>query len=163
MIYGLVATTIAWQAENSLSSVLKLLLLGFAMVVPPAIAITFMFYVKRTSEKAVFWSIAAGFFGGLIHWGLNTLFEYTEYATAGGFGQYWHELMVGLGEWSDPTFSATLIPLVVILIMLVTHPEKETTPLAEQFYKDLAKKSGDTAASAPSDSAGIEKQQASTA
>ena len=144
VIYGLVATTIAWQAENSLSSVLKLLLLGFAMVVPPAIAVTFMFYVKRTSEKAVFWSIAIGFFGGLIHWGLNTLFEGKDYATAGGFGQYWHELMVGLGEWSDPTFSATLIPLAVILVMIVLNPEKEPTALSKQFYQDLKVKSNDT-------------------
>lgn len=140
VIYGLVATTIAWQSQNSLSSVLQLLLLGFAMVVPPAIAITFMFYVKRTSEKAVFWGIATGFFGGLIHWGLNTLFEDAQYATAGGFGQYWYELMQTLGEWRDPTFSATLIPLVVIGIWVLVAPEKEDSEIKQQFYLDLKSK-----------------------
>ena len=137
VLYGLVATVIAWQAQSAISSVLKLLLLGYAMVVPPAIALAFMFYVKRTSEKAAFWSIAIGFVGGLLHWGLNSWFEGKEYATAGGFGQFWHELMLSLGEWSDPTFSATLIPLAVMLVMLVIVPEKEPTALTEQFFKDL--------------------------
>lgn len=140
VLYGLVATTIAWQSQNSLSSVLQLLLLGYAMVVPPAIAIAFMFYIKRTSEKAAFWGITTGFFGGMIHWGLNVWFDGSEYASAGGFGQFWHELMIALGEWSDPTFSATLIPLVVMTIWVLVFPEKQLDAMARQFYKDLGSK-----------------------
>jgi SSS family solute:Na+ symporter len=139
VLYGLIAATIAWQVQDSLGSVLKLLLLGFAMVVPPAIAITFMFYVKRTSEIAVFWSIAAGFFGGLSHWGLNTLFANTQHQDAGGFGQFWYEFSHGLGEWSDPTFSATLIPLVVIVGFVIIAPEREKTLIAQKFYSDLGR------------------------
>ena len=90
LIYGLVATTIAWLAD--ITSVLQLLLLGFAMVVPPAIAIGFIFYWKGTTEKGAFWGMAAGYAGGLLHWGLNTLYEGTENATAGGFAQFWHDL-----------------------------------------------------------------------
>ncbi len=146
VVYGLVATTIAAFSEGSLTSVLKFLLLGYAMVVPPAIAIAFMFYVKRTSETAVFWSIAIGFFAGLIHWGLNTWFEGAEYATAGGFGQFWHELMLSLGKWKDPTFTATLVPLAVILVLLFVFPEKEETELSKQFYADLKRKKAEDVA-----------------
>src|SRR5690606_29181097 len=40
--FASIATHIAWQAH--ITSVLQLLLLGFAMVVPPAIPIVFIFY-----------------------------------------------------------------------------------------------------------------------
>lgn len=136
VIYGLVATIIAWQAN--ISSVLQLLLLGFAMVVPPAIAITYMFYWRKTSEKAAFYGILMGYGGGLLHWTLNTLFDGAEYATAGGFGQYWHDLIQGLGEWGDPTFSATLIPVVLIPILTLLYPDDhENSAYAEGFYKTL--------------------------
>ena len=109
------------------------------MVVPPAIAITFMFYVKRTSEVAVFWSISAGFFGGLSHWGLNTLFANAQHQNAGGFGQTWYEFSHMLGEWSDPTFSATLIPLAVIIIFIIVAPERKESAIANKFYADLGR------------------------
>jgi len=136
VIYGLVATIIAWQAN--ISSVLQLLLLGFAMVVPPAIAITFMFYWRKTSEKAAFYGILLGYGGGLGHWLLNTLFAGEGSANAGGFSQQWYELMAGLGEWSDPTFSATLIPLIMIPILTFIYPDDhENSEYAESFYKTL--------------------------
>ena len=137
VLYGLTATTIAWLVEDSLGSVLKLLLLGFALVVPPAIAITFLFYVKRTSERAAFWGMAVGFFGGLLHWGLNTLFDKT-YASSGGFAQAWYELTLYLGEWKDPTFSATLLPIIVILLFILFAPEKTDTQASRRFYRQLA-------------------------
>jgi len=140
VIYGLVATFIAWQAN--ITSVLQLLLLGFAMVVPPAIAITFMFYWRKTSEKAAFYGILLGYGGGLLHWILNTLFDGVESATAGGFPQYWYELVEGLGKWSDPTFSATLIPLFVIPILTLIYPDDhENSEYAKSFYKTLKKPS----------------------
>jgi SSS family solute:Na+ symporter len=136
VIYGLVATIIAWQAN--ISSVLQLLLLGFAMVVPPAIAITFMFYWRKTSEKAAFYGILLGYGGGLLHWSLNTLFDGTESSTAGGFAEYWYGLLQSLGEWGDPTFSATLIPLFVIPILTMIYPDDhENSEYAQSFYKTL--------------------------
>lgn len=137
-LFGTVATIIAWQAN--ISSVLQLLLLGFAMVVPPAIAITYMFYWRKTSEIAAFYGILAGYAGGLLHWLLNTLFDDASNATAGGFAQYWYELQTWLGEWSDPTFSATLVPLVLIPILIKLFPDSGETPLAEKFYLDLKTK-----------------------
>ncbi|MFM1896529.1 MAG: hypothetical protein RLZZ385_1603 [Pseudomonadota bacterium] len=137
VIYGLVATTIAWQAN--ISSVLQLLLLGFAMVVPPAIAIGYIFYWKKTTEFGAFWGMVSGYAGGLIHWGLNTLYEGAENATAGGFPQYWYELCQALGEWRDPTFAATLLPLIVIPILSVLWPESEPhSESAQGFYTVLA-------------------------
>ncbi len=136
VIYGLVATVIAWQAN--ISSVLQLLLLGFAMVVPPAIAIAYLFYWRRTSERAAFYGILAGYVTGLLHWSLNTLFDGAEFATAGGFPQFWYESIHVLGEWSDPTFSATLIPLVVIPVLTLLYPDTlEGNEQAKAFYTTL--------------------------
>ena len=138
VVYGLIATTIAWQAN--ISSVLQLLLLGFAMVVPPAIAITFIFYWKKTTEAAAFWGMVAGYFGGLAHWGLNTLYEGAENAAAGGFAQFWYELCQTLGEWRDPTFAATLLPLIVIPLWSLLRPDTSVTDKenAGVFYPLLA-------------------------
>jgi Na+(H+)/acetate symporter ActP len=133
VVYGLVATTIAWKAD--ISSVLQLLLLGFAMVVPPAIAIGYIFYWRGTTERGVFWGMVTGYGGGLLHWGLNTLFEGAENANAGGFAQFWYELCQSLGEWRDPTFAATLVPLVVIPLVSLLRPEQDT--MADGFYVAL--------------------------
>jgi len=136
VLYGLLATTIAWKGD--ISSVLQLLLLGFAMVVPPAIAIAYMFYWKKTSEFAAFYGILAGYGTGLMHWSLNSLFDDVAYASAGGFGQWWHESELALGEWSDPTFSATLIPLVLIPVLTLLRPSNdEDSEMSQEFYKTI--------------------------
>ena len=139
VVYGFVATTIAWLAD--ISSVLQLLLLGYAMVVPPAIAIAYVFYWKRVNEKGAFFGMVIGYGGGLIHWGLNTLFDGAENAAAGGFAQFWYELCVSLGDWSDPTFSATIIPLIAVpVITLMTKPD-DNEERKTQFYMDIKGKS----------------------
>ncbi|MEH6909080.1 MAG: sodium:solute symporter family protein [Oceanicoccus sp.] len=135
VVYGLLATTIAWKA--SITSVLQLLLLGYAMVVPPAIAIAFIFYWKKTSEKAAFYGILAGYGGGLLHWGLNTLFEDSNNSLAGGFPQFWYELCQSMGEWQDPTFSATIIPLVAIPVLTFIYTEANSSPIKDKFYQDI--------------------------
>jgi hypothetical protein len=81
--------------------------------------------------------MAVGFFGGLLHWGLNTLFDKT-YASSGGFAQAWYELTLYLGEWKDPTFSATLLPIIVILLFILFAPEKTDTQASRRFYRQLA-------------------------
>jgi SSS family solute:Na+ symporter len=94
IIYGMGAAVIAWLGP--ISSVLELLLFGFAMVVPPAIAVTFSLYWKRTTEAGAFWGMTLGFAGGLIWYVLGEL--------AGVQG------LTGI----DPSFPTTLIPLAAV-------------------------------------------------
>ena len=91
VVYGVVAALIAWL--GNISSVLGLVLLGFAMVVPPAVAVGFVLYWRRTSEIAAFWGMASGFAGGLLVWLLNSLFGAPSNAAAGGFAQWWFEVI----------------------------------------------------------------------
>ena len=112
VLYGTAAAVIAWL--GNISSVLQLVLLGFAMVVPPAIAVGYVFYWRRTTEQGVFWGMATGFAGGLVMWLFNTLFGGAENATAGGFAQAWYELITFLGEWRDPSFLTLMLPMIVI-------------------------------------------------
>ena len=138
IIYGSIATIIA--SLGYISSVLQLLLLGLAMVVPPAIAVTFVLYWRRTSERAAFWGIAAGFAGGLIMWLLNTLFDGVENATAGGFAQWWYELITYLGEWSDPSFLTLLVPLIVIPVGSLLYPNTAAdNERSDAFYGKLGR------------------------
>ena len=138
VVYGSTAAVIAWL--GNITSVLQLLLLGFAMVVPPAIAIGYVLYWKRTTEAAAFWGIATGFAGGLIMWLFNTLFDGAENATAGGFAQWWHELIVYLGEWADPSFLTLMLPLVIIPVVSLLFPngESDREP-SEAFYRRLGR------------------------
>lgn len=136
IIYGTVAAIIAWL--GNISSVLQLLLLGFAMVVPPAIAITYVFYWKKTTELAAFCGILTGFAGGLIVWLLNTMFEGAENAGAGGFAQFWYELIHALGEWHDPSFVTLLLPVVVIPVVTLLWPNADAdSAQASDFYQRL--------------------------
>lgn len=138
VIYGVVAALVAWL--GNISSVLQLLLLGFAMVVPPAIAITYVFYWKRTTEKAAFWGILSGFAAGLVTWLLNTLFDGPENATVGGFAQSWYEMITFLGEWRDPSFLTLLLPMIVIPIMSLMEPNAaEDQAQSEDFYLRLGR------------------------
>ncbi len=121
-------------------SVLQFLLLGFAMVVPPAIAVTYVFYWKKTTEKAAFWGILTGFVSGLIMWLLNRSFAGAENADVGGFPQYWYELCQYLGEWRDPSFLTLLLPVFVIPIVTILFPNKEDdSEQSDAFYIKLGR------------------------
>jgi len=138
VLYGIVASLIAWL--GNISSVLQLLLLGFAMVVPPAIAITYVFYWKKTTEKAAFWGMLSGFAAGLITWLLNTLFDGAENATAGGFAQSWYEMINYLGEWRDPSFLTLLLPMIVIPVMTWLEPNRaDDAQQSADFYQRLGR------------------------
>lgn len=138
VLYGTAAAIIAWL--GNISSVLQLLLLGFAMVVPPATAVGYVFYWRRTTEQGVFWGMATGFAGGLIMWLFNTLFDGAENATAGGFAQWWYELITYLGEWRDPSFLTLMLPLVVIpLVSLFGYRPENDDELAGTFYQRLGR------------------------
>lgn len=138
VLYGSGAAVVAWL--GNITSVLQLLLLGFAMVVPPAIAVCYVFYWRRTTERAAFWGMAAGFAGGLAAWLLNTLFGGPENAAAGGFAQWWHELIGRLGEWRDPSFLTLLLPLLLIpaLSLLRPNPAGDAARSGE-FYRRLGR------------------------
>ena len=139
VLYGTAAAVIAWL--GNISSVLQLLLLGFAMVVPPAIAVTYVFYWKKTTEQAAFWGMAIGFAGGLIMWLFNTLFDGAENATAGGFAQFWYEFIEMLGEWRDPSFLTLLLPLftIPVITLLFPHKEEDDAEQCAAFYKRLGR------------------------
>ncbi|MGH1470234.1 MAG: sodium:solute symporter family protein [Cellvibrionaceae bacterium] len=119
VIYGIIAAIIAcyFGYVVGTASVLEWLLLGYAMVVPPAIAIAYIFYVKLTREPAVYWGIASGYALGLIAWILNNLVFHLESDIAAYF--------------------TTLVPLIVIpnisLFML-----KSTNPQLAQLKSKLA-------------------------
>jgi len=111
IVYGLVAAAIAYLAN--FSSIMGVLLLAFAMVVPPAIAITFVIYWKRTTEQGVYWGMATGYLGGLLAWAANTWF---------GFGP-------------SPAYSTTLLPLLIVPLVSFLTPQEST--LAKAFYQQL--------------------------
>lgn len=138
VVYGTVAALIAWL--GNISSVLGLVLLGFAMVVPPAVAVAFVLYWRRTSEKAAFWGMATGFAGGAVVWLFNTLFDGPENATANGFAQWWYELITYLGEWRDPSFVTLALPLIVIPVVTILFPNKDKdNENFEWFYGRLGR------------------------
>jgi len=138
VVYGSSAAVIAYV--GNITSVLQLLLLGFAMVVPPAIAVTYVFYWKKTTEFAAFWGMVAGFGGGLIMWLFNTLFDGVENATAGGFAQWWYELINMLGEWRDPSFLTLMLPLIIIPVLTISFPNSAADDeKSGSFYKRLGR------------------------
>jgi SSS family solute:Na+ symporter len=138
VVYGSSAAVIAYV--GNITSVLQLLLLGFAMVVPPAIAVTYVFYWKKTTEFAAFWGMVAGFGGGLIMWLFNTLFDGAENASAGGFAQWWYEIINVLGEWRDPSFLTLMLPLIIIPVLTILFPNSaQDNEKSESFYLRLGR------------------------
>ena len=116
IVYGLGAAVIAWLGP--ITSILDLLLFGFAMVVPPAIAVTFTLYWKRTTETGAFWGMALGFAGGLIWYALT------------------HLMFPEQGESIDPSYPTTIIPLIAVpLISLLTT---DSAKGKDAFFAKLA-------------------------
>ena len=119
IVYGVIAALIAMVFGYFIgtASVLEWLLLGFAMVVPPAIAIGYIFYVRWTTEQAVFWGIASGYGLGLLSWIVNKLvFE---------------------SDMDAPAYFTTLVPLVVIPVVSLLTRSSEPDPLGPSFHRRL--------------------------
>ena len=115
IIYGMGAAVVAWLGP--ITSILDLLLFGFAMVVPPAIAVTFSLYWKRTTEAGAFYGMALGFAGGLIWYALT------------------HFVWPAQADVIDPSYPTTIIPLITVpLISLLT---REHADGREAFYAKL--------------------------
>lgn len=116
IIYGMGAAMVAWLGP--ITSILDLLLFGFAMVVPPALAVTFALYWRRTTEAGAFWGMVLGFAGGL-SWYVLTQF-----------------IVVQQAESIDPSYATTLIPLVAIPIISLLTPDQAHT--RDAFFAKLA-------------------------
>jgi Na+/proline symporter len=101
VIYGTGAAVLAWAAAVRGISLLQLLLIGYAMVVPPAIAVAYTLFWPRTTESGAFWGMLLGYAAGVV-WYLGW------YASTG----------------LDPSHPATLVPLVAVpAISLLTPPQ----------------------------------------
>ncbi len=136
VVYGYLAAILAWLvATRTTISILDMLLFGFAMVVPPAIAVGYVLYWRRTTEAAAFWGMALGYAGGLI-W-----FALIQYALRSGFSvaegdpawrQLFHYCFVFHGKGIDPSYATTVIPLVAIPIISLLTPAN--TKNQDRFY-----------------------------
>ena len=116
ILYGMGAAVVAWLGP--VTSILGLLLFGFAMVVPPALAVAFTLYRRRTTEAGAFWGMTLGFAGGLAWFVLTRV------------------VFPGRAEGIDPSYATLLLPLVTIpLISLLTAPHVAGR---EAFYDRLA-------------------------
>ncbi len=141
VVYGLIAASIAWL--GNITSILDLLLLGFAAVVPPAIAVGYLIYWKRTTEKACFWGIALGYGVGLGWYGLIQWADWVGLEAGEGAGfltRLFHRLFAYEGKGIDPTYPATLIPLVAVpLISIWTRKEARDDERQAKFYDRLSR------------------------
>lgn len=121
VVYAVVAALAAWVVATRTSvSILDLLLFGFAMVVPPAVAVGYVIYWRRTTERGAWWGMAAGYGAGMV-W-----FALTKLALAAGFdapegASALHRLLVWCftvdGEGVDPSYVTTFVPLAVIPVV----------------------------------------------
>jgi len=138
VIYGSGAALVAWL--GNITSVLGLVLIAFALVVPPAVSVGFVLYWRRTSEKAAFYGMASGFAGGLSMWLFNVLFDGPENANAGGFAQWYHELYNQIGAWSDPAFATFIFPMIVVPLFTILFPNDEKANANyDSFYGKLGR------------------------
>ncbi|MDH5672517.1 MAG: sodium:solute symporter family protein [Myxococcales bacterium] len=136
--YGLVAAVIAYFISMTKVSLLDLLLFGFAMVVPPAIAVGYLLYMRTTTERAAFFGMIAGYVGGLLwFFGIKLAVGsgFSVDASSGAFDRLLHYLFVHDGAGTDPSYATTLIPLVLIPLLSVG---KARDPGEEEFYARLA-------------------------
>jgi Na+/proline symporter len=108
IVYGILAAAVAWLGP--VGSILDLLLFGFAMVVPPAIAAAFVLYWPRTTEAGAFWGIVLGYALGLL----------------------WYLVM---SDDIDPSYITTIVPLVVVpVVSLLTSERSEGR---DAFYRTI--------------------------
>ena len=108
IVYGILAALVAWLGP--VGSILDLLLFGFAMVVPPAIAAAFVLYWPRTTEAGAFWGIVLGYALGLL----------------------WY---LAMSDDIDPSYITTVVPLVVVPgVSLLTSERREGR---DAFYRTI--------------------------
>jgi len=127
-VYGFLAAIIAWRVSKSPDvSVLDMLLFGFAMVVPPAIAVGYLLYWRRTTERGAFWGMATGYGAGVIWFGLIKWAEAVEFAAPEGSSalrRLFHYLFVYTGEGIDPSYATTVVPVLAVPIVSLLTPDQ---------------------------------------
>jgi len=138
VLYGFFAATLAIVVEVREVSILDLLLVGFAMVVPPAIAVGFLIYWKRTTEKAAFWGMLIGYGAGMIWYGLiywASAIELTAPESASGL---WHWIWYCFARDGgiDPSYVTTFVPLIAIPLFTLLTPEDADGKT--EFYAKIA-------------------------
>ena len=125
VIYGVLSALVAWMVSRTDMSLLDLLLLGYAMVVPPAVAVAYLLYWRRTTEASVFWGMSLGYLSGIVAYAWIRLAD-------GGI---------------DPSYATTLVPVVAIpvIALLGLPPGTET----QEFYTRVAGGGGVAVEEAP--------------
>ncbi len=113
--YGVVSGFLSLLVVKSGISLLSLLLFGYATVVPPAIAMFFLLYWRRTTEASAFWGMGLGYAASVLSYAMVRL---------------------GLSTW-DPSYASTIVPLVVIPLIALASPAKEDDPAAAPFHETL--------------------------
>ncbi len=114
LAYGVLSGLLSLLVVKSGISLLSLLLFGYATVVPPAIALFFLLYWRRTTEGSVLWGMGLGYGTSVLSY-----------------------LLVRLGVWNqDPSYASTLVPLLVIPLVALTTPASGDEAEA-RFFESL--------------------------
>jgi Na+/proline symporter len=140
IVYGVIAAILAylWSIADAPLSIMEILLFGFAMVVPPAIAIGYVIYYKRTTEAGAYWGMIVGYAGGIVAYGLIRWAEGVDFTAPEGSSLlvravhlFFRDFM-GTGTGLDPSYLTTLLPLIAVpLFSAMTRPNPEGE---EKFY-----------------------------
>ena len=142
IVYAFVAAALAWLiATKTDISILDLLLFGFAMVVPPAIAVGYLIYWRRTTECGAYWGIVIGYGAGMAWFGLIKLALSMNWTAPDGAGTL-HRIFVycftANGEGIDPSYVTTIVPLILIPVVSLLTTDREGN--SEVFYEILSGK-----------------------
>jgi len=135
-VYGLFAAAIAWTGQ--IGSILDFLLLGFAAVVPPAIAVGYLIYWPRTNERGAFWGILLGYGIGVAWWLTIQTSQFIAGflpSSATDTGSLFHYCFVADGVGVDPSYVTTLVPLMVV--PLVSLLSRDDVIGKEEFFQRL--------------------------
>ncbi len=122
VIYGALSAVVAWiiLQPRFAVSILDLLLFGFAMVVPPAIAVAYVLYWRRTTERSAYWGMLSGYAAGLVWFGLIEWAKSVEFTAAGDdplWRRVFHFCFIYKGEGIDPSYATTIVPLILIPVL----------------------------------------------
>jgi Na+/proline symporter len=119
--YGVVSALLSLAVVKTGISLLSLLLFGYATVVPPAIALFYLFYWPRATERALVWGMGLGYAASI-----------AAYAA----------VRFGWSDW-DPSYASTLVPLVAVpLLVAFDRPASDTDDRARRdaFFATLRTK-----------------------
>ena len=136
VVYGALGGLIASLGE--IGSVLDLVLLAFAMVVPPAVALGYVLYWKRATEPGCYWGMLSGYGGGLVWYAMIRWTEFVELTVLPDPGVLQRMLYTCFGEGAiDPSYVTTLIPLLVVPIVSLLGDDDPGSNARSEFFGRL--------------------------